>query len=518
MRGGSIAILLTLLIGACPAHAQVGSVGDPNPAEQRPAVKKSRAAHKPVQKSVAKTKPTAAKPITAKPIATKPVAAKPVAAKPVATKPVAAKPVATKIAPVPVPKPEAAKAPAATATPAPPAELTSIPPAERLKIQAALYWAGDFSSEAAGDDALDAAIRSFQKRNKLKVTGALTPEQRATLVSAAASHEQEFGWTVVTDPATGVRIGLPGKLVPNTRDTAHGTRWSSPHGEVQVETFRIENTALATLFEQEKKASSRKIEHSALTEDGFIVSGMQGLKLFTVRARQRNGEIRGFTLLYDQMMEGIVAPVMVAMASAFSPFPERAAPFAALAKKVEYGTGLIVSAAGHILTASKVVHGCQVIVADNFGNAERVADDDANGLALLRVYGVHRLPALAFAGDAAKAGEITLVGIPDPKEQNGGRKLTEIKAKLADSAAIALRQPVPMAGFAGAAALDAQDRFVGIMETRNVALASSEPTLPPVRLIGAASIRDFLDSQHVPLAGAGTDARAALVRIICVRK
>jgi hypothetical protein len=218
------------------------------------------------------------------------------------------------------------------------------------------------------------------------------------------------------------------------------------------------------------------------------------------------------------MMEGIVAPVMVAMASAFSPFPERSEPFAALAKKVEYGTGLIVSASGHIVTASKVVHGCQVIVADNLGNAERIVQDDVSGLALLRVYGVHRLPALALAPDAAKTGDITLVGISDPKEQNGGRKLTEIKARLADGAAIALRQPVPMAGFAGAAALDAQDRFVGILETRNVALASAEPTLPPVRLIGAASIRDLLDKQHVPLATAGADARAAVVRVICVRK
>jgi hypothetical protein len=38
-----------------------------------------------------------------------------------------------------------------------------------------------------------------------------------------------------------------------------------------------------------------------------------------------------------------------------------------------------------------------------------------------------------------------------------------------------------------------------------------------VRLIGAAGIRDFLDRQHVPLAAAGAGARAALVRIICVR-
>jgi len=479
MRGAPIAIVLALLIGAGPARAQVG-IGDPNPVAQ-PATKRPKAAHKPV----AKPQPQAAPKAAAKP--------------------------------APAPKAEVKAAPVKS-EPAPPpaAEIIGIPPAERLKIQAALYWAGDFS-DAAGNT-MDAAIRSFQKRNKLKITGELTPEQRKTLITAADSHEHEFGWGVVTDPATGVRIGLPSKLVPNARDAAHGTRWSSPHGEVQIETFRIQGTTLAAQFEQEKKEPGRQIEHSALTDDGFIVSGLQNLKLFTVRAKQRNGEIRGFTLRYDQMMEGIVAPVMVAMASAFSPFPERPAPFATLAKKVEYATGFVVSATGHIVTARRATQGCHVIVADGIGNAEPVADDDATGLALLRVYGARKLTALAFGRDPAKAGDITLVGIPDPKEQNGGNKLTEIKAKLTDGAAIALQRAMPVAGFAGAAALDAQGRFAGIMETRNVALASVEPALPPVRLISVSTIGDFLERQQVPVAESGADPRAAAVRIICVRK
>jgi hypothetical protein len=27
-----------------------------------------------------------------------------------------------------------------------------------------------------------------------------------------------FGWTIVTDPSTGARLGLPAKLVPQVRD------------------------------------------------------------------------------------------------------------------------------------------------------------------------------------------------------------------------------------------------------------------------------------------------------------
>jgi hypothetical protein len=121
--------------------------------------------------------------------------------------------------------------------------------------------------------------------------------------------------------------------------------------------------------------------------------------------------------------------------------------------------------------------------------------------------------------DPPKSGELTLVGIPEPKEQDGSRKLTEIKARLAGGSAIELRQPVPMAGFSGAAALDAQGQFVGMMEMGHAVLASIEAAAPPVRLIAAETIRGFLTAHNVETAQTQTgDAKAAVVRIICVRK
>lgn len=353
---------------------------------------------------------------------------------------------------------------------------------------------------------------------------AIAPAQ-AVVVPA---HEQELGWSVVTDPATGVQIGLPTKMVPHTREAARGTRWSSAHGEVQVETFRVVEPGLklSALFEQEKKEPTRKVEYSVLRDDSFFVSGIQGLKMFSVRASIRDGEVRGFTMLYDQAMHGIVAPVMVAMSSAFAPFPQRSVPFAALAKSVEYGNGLIVSAQGHIVTDANLARGCQVIVASGFGDAERVTEDKDNGLALLRVYGPRKFQPLSMTGDVAafKAAEIkntdvTLTGIPDPKDQTGVSKLAEIKARVTDGNSIELRQSEPMAGFSGAAALDGQGRFIGMAGMRNAVLASNAPVVPPVRLVRAATIRSFLDANNVPAATAqSADTSASVVRIICVRK
>jgi hypothetical protein len=211
---------------------------------------------------------------------------------------------------------------------------------------------------------------------------------------------------------------------------------------------------------------------------------------------------------------------MVAMASSFSPFPDRNAPFAALSKSVEYGNGLVVSAQGHIITDRKLTEGCQVIVASGLGDAVRVADDKDNGLALLRVYGPRKFSVLALPAEGPKSGELTLIGIPDPKEQNGSRKLTEIKARLIEGNSIELRQPVPMAGFSGAAALDGAGRFLGMMEMRNAVLASAEQSAAsPVRLVTAETIRGFLAVNHVDAATAQSgDSTASVVRMICVRK
>ncbi len=506
MRYGPFLVMLALLLGAvpAPAHDSPGIIPTPKDTAAEPPKKLVR--HRPTKPAEAK----APSPAEAKKSKAKVTAVKKIELKPPQLKTTEAKP-APKL-----PQPDAVKA-------APSGDVfAGIPPAERLKIQAALLWSGDYAGSAGGDDPMLAAIKNFQKRHKAKVTGVLTSTERADLTAAAKAHEDEFGWSVVVDPATGIRIGLPTKLVPHVRDAAHGTRWSSAHGEVRVETFRIKEPGLtlAAVFEREKKEpATRRVEQSALNDDGFFIGGMQGLKMFSVRAKLRDGEIRGFTILYDQMMEGIVAPVTAAMAAAFSPFPERSAPFAALAKSVEYGNGLVVSGQGHIVTDLRLTQSCQVTVVSGLGDADRIAVDESNGLALLRVYGARKLAPVALTFDAPKAAELTLVGIPDPREQeDGSRRLIEVKARLSGSA-IEPRQPVPMAGFSGAAALDAKGQVLGMMEMGQAVLASVEAAAPPVRLIGAATIRDFLTRHHVEPAPASTaDAKASVVRIICVRK
>src|SRR5712691_4601483 len=313
-----------------------------------------------------------------------------------------------------------------------------VPLADRMAVQFDLAWTGEYNGLINGEvnDKTAAAIKAFQHNRKFQETGVLNTQERALLAASAKAKQAQVGWTMVDDAVTGARLGIPVKQVPNKTQSKTGTRWSSAQGQVQVETFKIKEpgTTLAAVFEQQKKEpSTRKLEVNLLRPDFFILSGMQGLKKFYVRAELKDGEVRGLTILYDQATETIMDPVVVVMSSAFTAFPGVAGVAqigAPPRRKVEYGTGIIVSAAGHILTDRQLTDGCNVIVVSGHGDADRQAEDKTTDLALIRVYGVPDVVPAAFAGDAAKSPDLTLVGIADPQSQGGGGVISTAPAKL----------------------------------------------------------------------------------------
>ena len=189
--------------------------------------------------------------------------------------------------------------------------------------------------------------------------------------------------------------------MPQSSQIIGGTRWASSRGEYSVETFRIAQpgTTLPALFEKMKKEpAGRKADYSVLRPDFFVISGLQNLKKFYVRAQLRGEEVRGFTVLYDQAMAGIMEPVVVAMSSAYAAFPGgRVAP--PPRRKVEYASGVVV-APGHIVTSREALDGCYVTTIAGIGGADRVAEDKVSGLALLRVHGADLKP--VALGDNAK--------------------------------------------------------------------------------------------------------------------
>ena len=396
--------------------------------------------------------------------------------------------------------------------------------AERLAIQSDLAWVGQYNGAITGEvsERMVAAIKEFQKDRGGKQTGVLNPQERSVLAETARRRQGDVGWKIVTDAGSGARLGVPAKLVPQQSSDANGAKWSSSTGTIQIQLARRKqaNPTTAKLAEQEKKEpAGRKVDYTVVKPDFFVLSGMQGLKKFYVRGTFRGDEVRILTILYDQATEGTMEPAVIAMSSAFNPFPSGSGP--PPRKTVEYGTGVVVSDDGAILTDREITEGCLAITIGGLGHADRVAEDKDHGLALLRIYGARGLKPLAL-GSGAISSAVELTGIADPQHQGGAAAVSSVKAQaaLVGGGSEAALSPAPALGFSGAAALDADGKFAGLALLKPALVAGPANATPATQavLVPADVVREFLKARGVTAVGGSTDAKAAVVRVICVRK
>jgi len=398
---------------------------------------------------------------------------------------------------------------------------------ERLAIQSDLAWVGQYNGAITGEvsERMVAAIKEFQKGRGGKQTGVLNPQERGVLAETAKRRQDNVGWKIVTDPGTGVRLGVPSKLVPQQSSEADGAKWSSPTGTIQIQLARRKeaNPTTAKLAEREKKEPpGRTIDYTVVKPDFFVLSGMQGLKKFYLRGTFKGDEVRVLTILYDQATEGTVEPVVIAMSSAFNPFPSGAQIAGPPPRKtVEYGTGVVVSDDGAIVADGEVTDGCLAITIAGYGHADRVAEDKDHDLALLRIYGARGLKPLGLTNGAAKSG-VELTGIADPQNQGGGVAASSVKAAVVQVGSnndLAL-SPTPAVGFSGAAAIDADGKFAGIALLKPIIVAGPPNVAPPTlaALVPADTVREFLKANGVNASDGSSDAKTSVVRVICVRK
>ncbi|OYU89098.1 MAG: peptidoglycan-binding protein [Bradyrhizobiaceae bacterium PARB1] len=400
----------------------------------------------------------------------------------------------------------------------------SMTPTERLSIQSDLAWTGYYNGAINGDvsDRMINAIKAFQKNNGGKETGVLNPQERGLLAAAAKKPRDNVGWKIVTDMVTGAKLGIPGKLVPQQVSDAGGSKWQSASGTIQILLARRKEEGLtsAKLAEAERKQPNRKLDYSAVKPDFFVLSGLQNQKKFYIRGQLKGDEVRILTILYDQATEGTMEPVVIAMSSAFDAFPagaQAAAP--PPRKKVEYASGIVVSTDGAIVTDRQAVDGCLSITVAGHGNADKVAEDKTHDLALLRIYGARELKPLPLGTAAAKS-DLNLVGIADPQNQGGGAAVSSIKASATSGANGELTlSPAPGIGFAGAAAIDSDGVFAGLTQLKPVLVAGPAPAATQAVMTPADLVRSFVKTNGVTIdAGKASDAKASMLRLICVRK
>ncbi|HEV2508556.1 trypsin-like peptidase domain-containing protein [Bosea sp. (in: a-proteobacteria)] len=349
----------------------------------------------------------------------------------------------------------------------------ALPEAERKAIQADLIWTGHLNSAATGNfgPLTFRAVNGF-KAGRGQPDGQLTPAERQELARIAKTARDAAGFAVITDQSTGVRIGIPQKLLPKREATpAGGSRWQSGDGKITLDVSAGPATEpLQAIFERAIAVNpniQRKVTYKLLQPNFFVVAGETPTGKFFRRQALGPSGLRGFSVGYDKGVSATFDKVVTAIADSFEPFPSGAAPTPAApgAPAVasvpaqpateRFGVGLVVGKE-LVLTARSAIDPCKGLKVGGRPAKLRV-QDQASGLALLDVPGLASgaVPGLRDAAPAAKEAVVVLAY----DGTAAARTAVALPGEVMSDAVLAPLQP----GGAGSPVFDRQGRLAGLI-------------------------------------------------------
>lgn len=303
----------------------------------------------------------------------------------------------------------------------------------RAEIQTALQWFGFYNLgiDAAFGPGTRRAMSAWQEDRGHEATGVLTTRQRNDLLDGYQTELAALGMDTWRDEEAGISIDLPLAMIDFDRHETPFVHFSeSDDSGVRALLISQEGTQ-ATLFGLYEIMQTLEIVPlegmRERRQNSFVLTGQNDeLRSHTV-AQFRNGEIKGFTLIWtpenDDQMERVL-PMMEASFATFSgSLPasagqpstvQRTALLAGLSvRRPEFSrSGFYVDATGTVLTSSDAVANCGRITIDEAYNARVIARDAALGLAVLQPE--TPLVPMAFAQfqntEATLGGEVTIAG------------------------------------------------------------------------------------------------------------
>lgn len=394
----------------------------------------------------------------------------------------------------------------------------ALPEAERKAIQADLIWTGHLNSAATGNfGALTfRAVNSF-KAGRGEPNGQLTPAERQELARLARTARDAAGFAVITDQPTGVRIGIPQKLLPKREATpAGGSRWQSGDGKITLDVSAAPATEpLQAIFERAIAVNpnvQRKVTYKLLQPSFFVVAGETPTGKFFRRQALGPSGLRGFSVGYDKGVAATFDKVVTAIADSFEPFPSEAAPAPAPTPAApgapavavapapmateRLGVGLVIGKE-LVLTARAAVDPCKGLKVGARAARLRL-QDQASGLALLDVPGLSAgtLPRLRESAPAAKEAVVVLAY----DSSAASRTAVALPGEVMSDAVLAPLQP----GGAGSPVFDRQGRLAGLV-TANPSDKALIAGVAPQRnhaIAGVVQLRAMLDKADAKPAAA----------------
>ena len=439
-------------------------------------------------------------------------------------------------APLPSTPPPSAPAPGRTkpATPDPAFEAArtafeALPEGERKGLQDALVWTGDYNSVVNGTFGRRSfeALQAYAKRSG--GTGLPDATGRAALLREGAAARAAARFVVKPDPASGVVLGVPERVLPKRSAQPGGTRWQSADGRITLETKSSPagETGLEAVFARVTAPSpDRRVTYKLLRPDFLVVTAETATGKSYIRYAAGEAGLRGLTLGYDKALAGEVDRLAIAIANSFVPFPDAApaavgAPVATAipapappplpgTRPAPLATGLLV-APGRVLTSAVALAGCRVpLVA---GQAARVGAGATADLILLetgplagrtaitppvRGRGLtegEAVAALVIDGEGGVAVAPGQAGMDQTGMDQAGMDQAGTGGAVGSARITAPLQP----GAGGAPILDRAGAVVGLVPTVSAQPRQVAGVVPPARygLVTGAALATFLGAAGI---------------------
>ncbi|MGO4704853.1 peptidoglycan-binding protein [Microvirga sp. 2MCAF38] len=207
------------------------------------------------------------------------------------------------------------------------AAFEALPEPDRKAIQEALIWTGDYSGTADGTFGRGTfdAITAYQQSAKLPSNGTLNLAARAALQSVAQQARAAAGFSVLDDPKSGVRIGVPSQLLPKQDANPNGgSRWQSTDGKITLDTrVAPPDTTLQSLYDRNVaiQTPGRVVTYKVIRPDFYVIAGETPTGKFYTRYASGPSGIRAFSIGYDKSLAPQIDRLVVAIANSFTPFP-----------------------------------------------------------------------------------------------------------------------------------------------------------------------------------------------------
>ncbi|WP_370228893.1 trypsin-like peptidase domain-containing protein [Cognatishimia sp.] len=275
---------------------------------------------------------------------------------------------------------------------------------QKKDLQRLLQWAGFYNSaiDGAYGRGTRRAMAAWQEDNGYEATGIMSTLQRAEILTAYNAILDGMDMRLVTEFDSGIEIQIPTGVVTKSNPIYPFVTFK-PKGDIDAQVILISQdgsrTTLAGLYEIMQTLTIVPLDGPRkLNRNGFMLEGTDDNIVSYTEVGLRDGQIKGFTLVWPTGDEERRRRILGEMQASFTRIGGTLAPDAGLellddidllsgleVRRPKFSrTGFFTDGSGTVVTTTEAVGECQRVTVNQDYEADVVGQEDALGIAVLR--------------------------------------------------------------------------------------------------------------------------------------